>query len=392
MNWFMKKQRSHKSWSPSFLALCLSPVWGTQAATQFAETDLVSDIPGRAAFTDPNLVNPWGIAYSPTGPFWASDNGTGLSTLYNGAGTQQALVVTVAPPAGSQLPATPTGVVFYGGSGFPVLAGQSARFIFATEDGTISGWNFSANATHSILTVDNSGVGAVYKGLAIGNNGAPNFLYAANFHAGKIDVFQESNFGPASLAGNFTDPGLPAGFAPFNIQNLGGVLYVTYAKQNITGTEDVAGAGNGFVDRFDLNGNFLGRVVTMGQLNSPWGLALAPSAFGTFAGDLLVGNFGDGRINAFNPANGAFVGTLSDLNDVPLEISGLWAITPGNGGDGGATSDLYFTAGIEDEQHGLFGKIAVFVPEASPLTPVALGSAAILTLRFARRRLKGQCH
>lgn len=331
-------------------------------STTFQQVNLVSDIPGLALHTDPDLVNPWGISHSPTSPFWVSDNGTGLSTLYNGAGTKQALVVTIPPPAGSPAGTTakPTGQVFNSTADFVVTNGTTSaasRFIFATEDGTISGWNPTVDPTHAILAVDNSASGAIYKGLASGANASGNFLYAANFHAGTIDVF-DKDFHQVQLAGSFTDPDIHRGFAPFNIQNLGGKLYVTYAKQDADGEDDVAGPANGYVDIFDTNGNLLQRLATRGRLNSPWGLAFAPASFGAFAGDLLVGNFGDGRINIIDPVTGEFLDQLRDANNRPITIDGLWALIVGNGGNGGDVDKVYFTAGPNDEAHGLFGSLA----------------------------------
>ena len=336
------------------------PAHATQ--TTFQQVNLVSNIPGLALHTDPDLVNAWGISHSSTSPFWISDNGTGLSTLYNGAGTKLTLIVTIPPPAGSPpgTIATPTGQVFNGTTDFVVTQGAHsgpARFIFATEDGTISGWNPAVNPTNAVLAVDNSGAEAIYKGLAIGSNASGNFLYAANFLAGTIDVF-DKNFHPAQLAGSFSDPNIHRGFAPFNIQNLGGKLYVTYAKQDADGEDDVAGPANGYVDVFDTNGNLLQRLATRGRLNSPWGLAIAPASFGVFANDLLVGNFGDGRINVIDPVAGGFLGQLRDANNDPITIDGLWGLIVGNGGNGGDQDKVYFTAGPNDEADGLFGSLA----------------------------------
>jgi uncharacterized protein (TIGR03118 family) len=352
----------------------------------FAEEDYVSDIPGRADHLDPNLVNPWGIALSPTSPFWVADNGTGVSTLYNGEGEPvplaSPLVVTVPTPLGGIPPSAPTGIVFNGSAGFEVAPGQPARFIFATEDGTISGWNPAAGPTTAILKVDNSAAEAIYKGLAIGINGSGNFLYGADFHGGAIDVF-DSDFAPASLAGSFTDPSIPASFAPFNIQNIGGQLYVTYAQADPSG-EDVPGPGAGVVSVFDLDGNFIRRLASGGALNAPWGLALAPADFGPFGGDLLVGNFGDGRINAYDLSTGDLVDSLKDANGDPIEIEGLWALIFGNGALGGDKDDLYFTAGIEDEAHGLFGEIS-HVPEGGGTGPL-LGVIMIALFAWRHRR------
>ena len=355
--------------------------WAQAASAQgYNVTNLVSDIPGVAQFTDPNLVNPWGMASSPTSPLWVSDNRTGLSTLYNGLGQAQALVVTVPPPAGGNPPSSPTGQVFNAGTGF-----GSDRFIFATEDGTISGWQ-SADGSAAQLRVDNSST-AIYKGLAIGNNGSGDHLYAANFNTGGVDVF-DSAYNPASLSGAFIDPTLPAGYAPFNVQNLGGSLYVTYALQDPTHHDDVGGPGHGYVDIFDLNGNFLQRAISGGDLNSPWGLASAPGSFGDFSNALLVGNFGDGRINAYDSATFGFLGTLSDGLANPIAIDGLWGLKFGNGGSGGPTNSLYFTAGIPGdgsvEDHGLFGKVAP-VPEPASVALLALGLGGIAAMSGRRR-------
>jgi len=337
------------------------------AAGVYQQANLVSDLPGMAAHTDSHLVNPWGIASSANSPFWVADNHTGVSTLYDGNGTpqptSQPLVVTVPPAPGSTV-GSPDGIVFNGSSDFEVSRGSPAHFVFATEDGTISGW---ASGTTAMIKADNSASGAVYKGLAIGKNGTANFLYATNFHANAVNVF-DHNYAPAMLAGSFSDPSIPMGFAPFNIQNISGVLYVTYALQNAARHDDVPGPGNGFINKFDLNGNLLGRFASHGTLNSPWGMALAPAGFGEFGGDLLVGNFGDGRINAFDPVTSAFLGQLKDGSGNPIAIRGLWGLRFGNGGSGGDPNTLYFAAGIPGpggmvEDHGLFGSISVVPAE-----------------------------
>ena len=377
-------------------ALTISVLWMASpcpAQNNYTQHNLVSDINGLADHTDPNLVNPWGIASSATSPFWVSDNHTGVSTLYNSTGTPLALIVTVPPPSGGIPPSAPTGVVFNATSDFQVAGpGTAAHFIFATEDGTIAGWNSGTNA---ILEVDNSAAGAVYKGIALGNNGISNFLYAANFHSGAIDVFNGS-FAPTTLAGHFTDPNLPAGFAPFNIQNIGGSLLVTYALQDAAKHDDVAGPGNGFVDQFDLNGVLERRLISDGALNSPWGLAIAPGAFGAFSNDLLVGNFGDGHIHAFDPTTGAFLGTLKDGNGNSITIEGLWGLRVGNGGTGGDPNTVYFTAGIPGfgpdaalEDHGLFGSITV--PESgTTFSLMWLGLAGLVGCGCALRMVRVQ--
>jgi uncharacterized protein (TIGR03118 family) len=339
----------------------------------YQQTNLVSDLPGVARVADPHLVNAWGIVHSSTSPFWISDNGTGVSTLYNGAGTPfppaAPLVVTIPPPGSSPAwtTAAPTGVVFNGTTGFVVsemtttgLKSGVAPFIFSTEDGTISGWSPSVDLHNAILEVDKS-PGAVYKGLAIGSNAAGTFLYATNFRAGTVDVF-DASFHQVSLAGSFTDPNLLPGYAPFGIANLGGNLYVTYALQNAAKHDDVAGPAHGFVDIYDTNGNLIRRLVTRGRLNSPWGLAMAPLNFGRFSNDLLVGNFGDGRINAVDPATGDFLGQLRDADNNPITIDGLWGLDFGNDHSAGPSTTLFFTAGINGEADGLFGSLVSVGP------------------------------
>src|SRR2546425_6315869 len=274
------------------VVLILGGAW--PAVAQFyIPHNLVSDGAVAADLVDPNLVNAWGLVSGPTTPWWISDNGTGRSTLYNVGTGSIPLIVTVPGAMGQQ--SAPTGVVFNGGSGFVVNNGvgtSPARFIFASEDGTISGFR----GVPVVLAVDNSASGAVYKGLAIDNPPAGNFLYATNFHAGTIDVF-DSHFNPVHIPGAVTDRTLPAGYAPFGIQNIGGTIYVTYALQDADKHDDVPGEGHGFVNAFDTAGNLIRRVASKGQLDSPWGLALAPADFGSFSGDLLVGNFGNGRIH-----------------------------------------------------------------------------------------------
>jgi uncharacterized protein (TIGR03118 family) len=320
------------------------------AAVVVHQTNLVSNT------TDSDLINAWGLASSPTSPFWVADNGTGLSTLYNGAGTKLALKVTIPPPAGSPAGtlATPTGAVFNNTSDFKLANGNPALFVFATEDGTISAWNGGTAAT---LEADNSTRGAVYKGLALGSTSSGNFLYATNFHAGTVDVFNAS-FGQMTLpAGAFVDRKLPHRYAPFDIANIGGNLYVTYAKQDKARHDDVAGKGNGYIDEYDTSGALLRRFASKKPLDSPWGMAVAPSSFGSVAGDLLVGNFGDGRINAFNLVTRHWDGSLQSDAGGDLVIDGLWGLRVGNAGPGFDPSKVYFSAGPNDEQDGLFGSL-----------------------------------
>lgn len=346
-----------------------------EAKAFYQQTNLVSDIPGLAQFTDPDLVNPWGMSASPTSFIWVSDNGTGVSTLYTGGGQKQGLVVTIPPAPGSPAgtTSTPTGQVFNDTNvASPAFGG--AHFLFATEDGTIAAWT---GGTTAAIAVNNSAT-AAYKGLAIVGSGPSARLYAANFNTGTVDVF-DSTFGQI-LTGAFQDPNLPSGFAPFGIQNVGGNLVVTYAKVGPTG-DDVAGPGNGFVDLFDANGDLIKRLISNGPLNSPWGVALAPSGFGTFGNDLLIGNFGDGTINAFDPTTGAFLGTLTDAAGNQIVIDGLWGLMFGNGAHGASPNALFFTAGINDEANGLFGTLAV--PEPST---IVLLTSGIALLAFRRRR------
>jgi uncharacterized protein (TIGR03118 family) len=313
----------------------------------YTVTPLVSDQPGVAPTTDPHLVNAWGLTSSATSPWWVSDNGAQLSTLYNGAGAKQGLEVAVA--------GGPTGTVFNPTAGFLLPTGGKALFIFDSEDGAIRAWN-GAQGTTAIVTVPSTG--AIYKGLAIANPSTGPRLYAADFHNARIDVFNGS-FGLVPNSG-FEDPALPAGYAPFNVQTIGDRVFVAYAKQDADAEDEVAGQGRGFVDAYDLAGNLLGRVAQHGQLNAPWGLALAPASFGRFGGDLLVGNFGDGNINAYEElGNGQFVhrGELRDSNGHKISIDGLWALQFAQGGNNGTPGTLFFTAGPDDESHGLFGTI-----------------------------------
>ena len=324
-----------------------------QANNAYTVHNLVSNQAGVALNTDANLRNGWGIAASSGSPWWVADNHTDKSTLYRGDGTIQSRVVTVE--------GGPTGVVFNGTGQFTVGDGTttaSALFIFATEGGQILGWNPTVGGGAAAVLGGAHG-GAIYKGLANGVSGGQNYLYAADFHNAAIDVY-DSSYGLTSLAGDFTDPGIPAGFAPFNIQNIGGTLYVTYAMQDANAEDEIAGPGLGYVSAFDTDGKLLGRVASGGTLNAPWGLAWAPSSgFGKFSGDLLVGNFGDGRINAYAATASGWEdrGHLKTPNHHPLVIDGLWGIGFGNGSGSGPTTTLYFAAGPNDEENGQFGSI-----------------------------------
>jgi uncharacterized protein (TIGR03118 family) len=334
------------------VALALSGVSAADAhgpGNVYKKRNLVSDIDGVARITDPNLVNPWGLSAGPSTPVWVADNGTDVSTLYSG-GVQRSVPVIVPLVVGIPEGA-PTGTVFNPTSGFPVN-GAPARFIFDSEAGTITAWN---SGTTAQTVVPSSG--AIYKGLAIATKGKDALLYAADFHGAKIDVFDHA-FAPTTVPGGFVDPNLPAGFAPFNVQELAGRIVVAYAKQDADAEDEVAGDGLGYVDVYDTSGRLLRRLISQGHLNAPWGLALAPRHFGAFSGDLLVGNFGDGAINAYDPRTGQFDGQLMNKDGNPIKINGLWALRFGNGVTGTPTT-LLFTAGIADEDHGLFGEIVV---------------------------------
>jgi uncharacterized protein (TIGR03118 family) len=345
---------------PFFLLLLTTTATQAQVPPghEYTRVNLVSDIAGVARFTDPNLVNPWGLVSSSTSPFWISDNNAGVSTLYNAKGQafpiNSPLIVTI-PAPGAPTGGTPTGVVFNGTSDFVISQDSksaAALFIFATEDGTILGWNPNVNVTNAVIAKPASG--GVYKGLAIASTANGNFIYATNFFAGVIEMY-DKNF---HLVKTFTDMNVDMNFAPFGIQNIDGNLWVTFALQKLPDKhDDAAGPGNGYVDVFDAEGTMIRRFATKGTLNSPWGLAVAPPNFGPFSGDVLVGNFGDGRINAFD-SRGNFEGQLIDPEENPMTINGLWALRFGSGSaNNGDRNQLFFTAGIADESHGLFGFI-----------------------------------
>ena len=366
----------------ALLMLAVLPCLSLPAAAEplFNQTNLVTNdqTANPAQITDPNLVNAWGISFSPTSPFWVSDNGAGVATLYNvnpntNATSIASLVVTI-PPAGT---GTPTGQVFNANVG----AFNGDLFLFVSEDGTVSGWRGALGTTAETLQVASDA--NVYKGTTEATINGNSYLYAANFRAGTIDVLKGTSGAP-DLTGHFTDPNLPAGYAPFNIRLLGNKLYVTYAVQDAIKHDDVAGAGNGIVSVFDTQGNFLGRVATGGTLNSPWGLALAPASFGPLAGDLLVGNFGDGRINAFDLSTDSLVGQLLGTDGSELTIDGLWALTVGNDGNAGSSNKLYFSAGPDDEMNGLFGVITA-VPEPATIWLLGAGLGVGLLRRKLRR-------
>ncbi|MFL6261317.1 MAG: TIGR03118 family protein [Thermoanaerobaculia bacterium] len=329
--------------------LAASAAFAAEPGNSYHQRNLVSNGGVPAEHVDPDLVNGWGLAASAAGPWWVNAADSGKSLLYNGEGVKNALVVAV--------PGAPTGIVFNGGSSFVIPSVGPARFLFASEDGTISAWSPSlAPNTQAVVVVDRSAAGASYKGLAIDSTSAGTRLYAADFHNARVDVF-DGSFAPVTAAGAFTDPGLPAGYAPFGIQTLAGSVFVAYAKQDEEGEEEVAGEGLGVIDKYDLAGRLLARVATGGALNAPWGMALAPAGFGRFSGKLLVGNFGNGRINVFDPVTFEPKGHLKGTNGKAIVIDGLWGIAFGNGGTAGPKTTLFFAAGPNDEEDGLFGRL-----------------------------------
>ncbi len=343
------------------------------ASNAYIQHNLIADTAGVADLTDPNLVNPWGIAQSATSPFWISDNGTGLATVYSTSVTATiaiaSLKVTIPPGSTSgAVPGPVTGQISNSTTVF-LIGTTKASFVFCTADGTISGWNGGAAAT---VKVDNSSKGAVYDGMVLGGTTTAPQLYVANFHAGTVEVY-DGNFAPVTLAtGAFTDAQIPSGFAPFNIVNLGGKLYVAYAKQDSTGKVDVAGPGNGYVDIFDMSGNLTTRLIAAGALNAPWGMAIAPANFGVFSNMLLVGNFGNGLINVYDPLAGTSMGALQNPSGGAISISGLWALQVGNGKSGGDANAVYFTAGPGNQQHGLLGSLQA-APVLQATNPVVNG-------------------
>lgn len=332
---------------------------------RYAQRNLISDgfLPAEQP-PDPNLVNPWGLAFNPFAVAWVADNGMGVSSLYDGDGGVKGLVVQIPTPSAST-GGTPTGIVF-NDSPSPtsfVVSGSPSKFLFATEDGVIAGW--PGGGTQAFVGVDSSPGGAVYKGIALSAGGTDQLLYATDFHNARVDVFDKTFTAVTTLpAGAFTDPSLPAGYAPFGIQAISGNIYVTYAKQ-VPGSDDEAhGQGLGVVDVYDPNGVLLSRVATHGRLNAPWGIAMAPAGFGQFSNSLLIGNFGDGTINAYDPKNYTPQGQLHGQDGKTIKIDGLWGIAFGNGFADQPVNTLFFTAGTDDEQHGLYGRLDPPAPSA----------------------------
>ena len=356
----LSHSRGYRSALTMGAALAMVALVGAPAASArgrdddgYRQVNLVSDQVGGATVTDPHLVNAWGLSQGPATPVWVSDNGTDVSTLYTGAGVGQNLAVVplvVAVPGGA-----PTGQVFNGSSAFVLSNGLPARFIFAGEDGSVSAWNPQLTPRTSAVTVATV-PGAVFKGITEVTTSAGSWLLAADFGHGRIERF-DAAFHPVALAnGAFTDRRLPVGYAPFNVAAIEGRVFVSYALRGAGGRDDVKGAGHGFIDVYSPTGRLLDRFARRGVLNSPWGLAIAPQGFGEFTGDLLVGNFGDGRIHAFDPRSGELDGVLRAPDGSPIVIDGLWGLLPGNG-TSAATSDLWFSAGPDGETHGLLGVI-----------------------------------
>ena len=347
------------------------------AASVYTLSKLVSNGPIAASLTDTNLVNAWGIVFAPNAPVWVANNGTQTSTIYNGIGATKLAAVSI--PAGINGDADPTGIVFNGSTDFVITEGAHAAassFIFDGEGGTISGWAGSVDVHKAIVMYDDGTGGAVYKGLAIATDGSGTTrLYAADFHNNKVDVF-DGTFAKTTTTGGFVDPTLPAGYAPFGIQTLvvqnQTLIYVAYAKQDADAHDNVAGAGLGLVDVFDTQGTLKSHLIApAGQLNAPWGMTLAPTGFGTLSGMLLVGNFGDGRINAYDPSSGALLGPVTDPTGAPMVISGLWGIAFGNGAQSQPLTTLFFAAGPNNEADGLYGRIDLGATAPDVIAPTA---------------------
>jgi len=352
-----------------------------QTSTVFADTALVVDkqeVVASSKVVDANLQNPWGIAVGPGLPFWIADNNSNLATLYSGAGDIETQEVTGSASTGVTIPASaagvqanPTGQVYNGSGSFLITTSkgqETALFLFAGEGGTIAGWAMDSGST--AVTAYDDGVKngtshAVYKGLALGTVNGATFLYATDLHNNKVDVF-DTNFNlPADMQGKFVDPNIPAGFVPFGIVAISGQLYVTYAMQDAAKHDETTGAGLGYVDVFDFSGNFVSRFASGGALNAPWGIAVAPAGFGSIAGDVLIGNFGDGKINIFTP-NGTqpatSAGSLTGSDGQALSFPGLWSLVFGNGDSDKPSTTLFYTAGFADQTDGVFGSIAASTP------------------------------
>lgn len=358
------------AWKPCLLAVAVASCLAAQATNNFLVHNLVSDLPNVADHQDKSLVNPWGNGFGST-PFWIGDNVTGLSTLYDGTGTQNTGVIVNMPgPNGATTGGKVTGVIqnafASNTAAFALATGRSPNFMFCTEDGILAGWNPNVDAKNAKVLSDNSKAGADYTGCALGGTSAAPLVFLANFSGGRIDVIDGTiALNPGAFVNAFVDAAIPSGYAPHNVAVVNGLVYVLYAKQDSTKKRAVFGAGNGYVAIFDQNGNLVRTLISQGALNAPWGIAVAPASFAPFGGDLLVGNLGDGKINAFDPNTGNLIGTLSDLNNAPITIEGLWAIAFGSGAQKEDTGTLYFTAGPGNlggqhdplYSHGLLGSI-----------------------------------
>ena len=355
---------------------------GYTVSTLVADTPAVQTTYG-AQSVDPSLINPWGIVFNPNGFVWVADNGTSTSTLYDGNGVNQTAVSSEGPtsisvPPGVSGKSAPTGIVVNETADFTVSNGAApspALFIYATLGGTIEGWAMDVDPASAVVAYDGGATGAKYTGLAIGqDSGGNNFLYAADFSNRTVDVFDKS-FNKVTAVGGFVNAAIPRGFAPFGIQNIpasdgSAQIYVAYAQQGGTGGPSVAGAGLGYVAVFDGDGNLLQNLISQGVLNSPWGMVLAPSNFGSFSGALLVGNFGDGKINAFNATTGTALGSLTLASGQVLQIPGLWGVAFGNGLNGQPTNTLFFAAGVNAGADGVYGRIDVGSASSTGGAPV----------------------
>jgi uncharacterized protein (TIGR03118 family) len=360
-----------------WLVVCSAVLCGGALAqtSSYLQTTILSDGSVPAAQTDPTLLNPWGVSIG-QGSLWIDTAGSGFSLVDSIAGVKS-FAVAVPPAASTSAHGSPAGTVFNGNSAiFNIPKSTSALFLFGTLDGTIAAWN--ANTPEAVTVVNNSSAHAAYTDIALDTNATGTFLLAADFSLGTVDVF-DSTFAPAHLAGSFADPQLPAGFAPFGIHSIGTKIYVTYAQPDPTTGREMVGAGLGYVDVFDVNGNLLQRAISQGVLNAPWGMALAPAGFGSFGGDLLIGNFGDGVINAFDPNTFAMVGQLQNAAGAAITNTGLWEIFFGQSGAGDPNT-LYFAAGINGEKDGLFGSLAVAAPATTSGSFTVAASAPSLSV------------
>jgi uncharacterized protein (TIGR03118 family) len=353
----LSSSRRASKWTVTILAAMVATFALPTQAQRFTRTDLTADSSATSSTApniDPNLINAWGMSRSSGSPWWISDNGTGLATLYDGAGVPQSLVVTIPAPGGGT--SAPTGQVFNATSGFEIAPGAKAIFIFVTEDGTISGWNPGVDRTHAVIAVNNSGK-AVYKGCALVQGTVGPYLYATNFQTGQVDVF-DSKFKPVRFTGNpFSVPQLGVDWAPFGIQNVGGNLVVTFAHRKKGQHDEDHGPGLGHVGVFTSDGRRIARLQDGPWMNAPWGIAMAPSDFGQFNHRLLIGQFGSGEIHAFNAVTGMWEAGMLDQNGAMLSIDGLWGLTFGNNARSGSAIELYFTAGPKDESQGILGKL-----------------------------------